>query len=121
MRILSPTYLSSLHHLSEVHCGAKRIIMNAVVIATLKACQNQHVGAVLVVVCDMHAYHLSPGADAETLLAKCLPLGASPHLRSIMTFENFDNADGLVELYRTVLIDTPVAPYFEKYFNSEVT
>lgn len=60
------------------------------------------------------------GADAETLLSKCLPLGASPHLRSIMTFENFDNADGLVELYRTVLVDTPVAPYFEKYFNSEV-
>lgn len=37
-----------------------------------------------------------------------------------MTFENPDNADGLVELYRTVLIDTPVAPYFEIYFNSEV-
>ncbi len=60
------------------------------------------------------------GADAETLLSKCLPLGSSPHLRSIMTFENFDNSDGLVELYRTVLVDTPVAPYFEKYFNSEV-
>jgi len=63
---------------------------------------------------------LIKGADAETLLAKCHPLGRSPHLKAIMTFENFENADGLVELYRTVLVDTPVARYFEKYFNSEI-
>jgi len=31
-----------------------------------------------------------------------------------------ENADGLVELYRTVLVDTPVAPYFEKYFNDHL-
>lgn len=60
------------------------------------------------------------GSDPAQLLAKCLPLGRSPHLKSVMTFENVDNADGLVELYRTVLIDTPVAGYFETYFNSEV-
>jgi V-type H+-transporting ATPase subunit d len=57
------------------------------------------------------------GSDPGALLAKCLPLGKSPHLRSVMTFENFEGSDGLVELYRTVLIDTPVAPYFEAYFN----
>lgn len=60
------------------------------------------------------------GSDPSQLLAKCLPLGRSPHLKSVMTFENVDNSDGLVELYRTVLIDTPVASYFETYFNSEV-
>lgn len=60
------------------------------------------------------------GADPETLLNRCLPLGRSPHLRSIMTFENVDSGDALLELYRTVLVDTPVAPYFEKFFNSEL-
>jgi V-type H+-transporting ATPase subunit d len=63
---------------------------------------------------------LIKGADVETLLNKCHPLGKSSHLKSIMTFENFENADGLVELYRTVLVDTPVAHYFEKYFNMEI-
>jgi len=63
---------------------------------------------------------LIKGADVETLLNKCHPLGRSPQLKSMMTFENFENSDGLVELYRTVLIDTPVAPYFEKYFNTEL-
>ena len=63
---------------------------------------------------------LIKGADPSTLLSKCLPLGRSPHLKQVMTFENADSGDGLVELYRTVLIDTPVASYFETYFNSEV-
>jgi len=58
--------------------------------------------------------------DHEDLLAKCHPLGRSPHLKSILTFENFENSDGLVELYRTVLVDTPVGRYFETYFNSEI-
>lgn len=62
------------------------------------------------------------GSDASVLLSKCLPLGRSPHLHSVLTFDNLDGngGDGLVELYRTVLIDTPVAPYFETYFNSAV-
>jgi len=61
------------------------------------------------------------GADLETLLLKCHPLGRSAHLKSIMaSFENGDGADGLVEMYRTVLVDTPVASYFEKYFNTEL-
>lgn len=58
------------------------------------------------------------GSDTSTLLAKCHPLGMFPRLRSILTFEN--SADGLVELYRTVLVDTPVARYYEKYFNAEI-
>jgi len=63
---------------------------------------------------------LIKGTDADKLLEKCHPLGRSPHLRSIMTFENFEGADGLVELYRTVLVDTPVAGYFAQYFNGEI-
>ncbi len=47
---------------------------------------------------------LIKGADVELLLPKCHPLGRSPHLKQIMTFENFENADGLVELYRTVRV-----------------
>jgi V-type H+-transporting ATPase subunit d len=60
------------------------------------------------------------GADPAILLSKCLPLGRSPHLRAVMTFDNLEGSDALVELYRTVLIDTPVAPYFENYFNQEL-
>jgi V-type H+-transporting ATPase subunit d len=41
-------------------------------------------------------------------------------LKSVLAFENFENDDGLVDLYKTVLVDTPVAPYFEKYFNSQI-
>lgn len=57
-------------------------------------------------------------SDSTNLLAKCDPLGAFPGLKTILTFEN--SSDGLIELYRTVLVDTPVAPYFEKYFNAEI-
>jgi len=58
------------------------------------------------------------GSETAQLLSKCDPMGVFPGLKSILTFEN--SSDGLVELYRTVLVDTPVAPYFEKYFNSEI-
>jgi len=60
------------------------------------------------------------GADPETLLSKCNPLGYSSHLKSVLTFENDTGSDGLTELYRTVLVDTPVARYFETYFNSDM-
>lgn len=63
---------------------------------------------------------LVKGSKAEDLLTKCHPLGRSPHLKNMLLFENFDTDDGLVELYRTVIVDTPVAPYFEKYFNSQI-
>jgi len=63
---------------------------------------------------------LVKGSNPETLLAKCHPLGKSPHLKTVLAFENFESDDGLVDLYKTVIIDTPVAPYFEKYFNSQI-
>jgi len=63
---------------------------------------------------------LIKGANVEKLLPQCHPLGRSAHLKAILTFDNFENADGLLELYRTVLVETPVARYFEKYFNSEI-
>lgn len=61
---------------------------------------------------------LIKGADHNTLLSKCHPLGKTPHLNTILSFEN--TADGLLELYRVVIVDTPVAPYFETYFNKDL-
>jgi len=63
---------------------------------------------------------LLKGADPEALLAKCHPLGQSPHLKAVLTFESQTSSDGLVDLYRTVLVETPVARYFEIYFNLEL-
>jgi len=60
------------------------------------------------------------GSDAESLLSKCSPLGYSPHLKGVLTFENDSTSDGLTDLYRTVLVDSPVARYFEAYFNTEL-
>jgi V-type H+-transporting ATPase subunit d len=58
------------------------------------------------------------------LLAKCPhPLGMDPHLKLLFAFEpGGDGKDnGLVELYSTVLIDTPVARYFSTYFAGAVS
>jgi len=61
------------------------------------------------------------GSKPEILLAKCHPLGTSPQLKQILTFENdLGEDDGLLSLYKTVLVDTPVAKYFAQYFNSEL-
>eukprot|EP01006_Ploeotia_vitrea_P016998 TRINITY_DN47969_c0_g1_i2.p1 TRINITY_DN47969_c0_g1~~TRINITY_DN47969_c0_g1_i2.p1 ORF type:complete len:397 (+),score=224.85 TRINITY_DN47969_c0_g1_i2:115-1305(+) len=57
-------------------------------------------------------------SDPNSLLERMNPIGVFPGIRSVLTFEN--TQDGMVELYRTVLIDTPVAPYFEQYFNTEI-
>jgi V-type H+-transporting ATPase subunit d len=57
---------------------------------------------------------LIKGGQPEQLLAKCDPVGKFPYMRSILTFENTE--DGLIQLYSTFLIDTPVAKYFELYF-----
>ena len=60
--------------------------------------------------------------DPAELLAKCDPIGDDPHLKLLMTFENGDaKDDGLVDLYRTVLVETPVARYFASYFNRELS
>jgi len=63
---------------------------------------------------------LIKGADVDVVWTELHPLGRSPHLKAVLTFENIESADGLVELYRTVLIDTPVASYFELYFSTEL-
>jgi len=54
--------------------------------------------------------------NKDQLLAKCEPMGRFPRMGSILTFENSE--DGLLELYRTVLIDTPIGKYFEQYFTA---
>lgn len=68
-----------------------------------------------------HSSYGGASASPSELLEKCDPLGADPHLNSIMgVFENSgDGQDGLMMLYKTVLIDMPVAKYFEQYFNAQ--
>jgi len=63
---------------------------------------------------------INGNSTPKELLAKCHPLGRSPHLKSLLTFEQFEGADGLVELYRTVLVDMPIGPYFARYFGDQV-
>jgi len=52
------------------------------------------------------------GRDINDLMAQCHPLGMFKEsvMRSIPTFEA--NAKGYQDLYQTVLVDTPVGPYF---------
>lgn len=52
------------------------------------------------------------GRDINELIAQCHPLGMFKEstMRSIPTFEN--SAKGYADLYQTVLVDTPVGPYF---------
>eukprot|EP01084_Bolivina_argentea_P085440 154414_1 len=52
--------------------------------------------------------------DPLELLAECDEMGRFPSMRTVLTFENVD--DGLKDLYRTVLIDTPIGKYFEAFF-----
>lgn len=60
-------------------------------------------------------------SNMESLLAKCDPRGRSPHLKSVLSFDNLDgDKDGLMELYRTVLVDTPVGKYFSAYFKGQI-
>lgn len=68
----------------------------------------------------------------QALLDKCHPLGRSPHLQAVLTFDNDGGGgnndrggaggseDPLMDLYRTVLVDTPVAKHFESYFGNIV-
>lgn len=57
------------------------------------------------------------GTPAEEVLEHCHPLGRSPYLKSMLTFEKDDN---ILDLYRVVLVDLPVAKYFAQYFDQEV-
>mmetsp|Transcript_1224 Transcript_1224/g.1734 ORF Transcript_1224/g.1734 Transcript_1224/m.1734 type:complete len:389 (+) Transcript_1224:103-1269(+) len=55
------------------------------------------------------------GRDINELMAQCHPLGMfkDSTMRSIPTFE--PNAKGFADLYQTVLVDTPVGPYFAMF------
>lgn len=55
------------------------------------------------------------GRDINELIAQCHPLGMFKEstMRSIPTFES--NAKGYADLYQTVLVDTPVGPYFSMF------
>lgn len=57
------------------------------------------------------------GRPANELMEKCHPLGMFKEsiMRSIPTFE--PGPSGYVDLYETVLIDTPVGIYFQKYLD----
>jgi len=55
------------------------------------------------------------GREINELLEQCHPLGMfkDSTMRSIPTFE--PNAKGFADLYQTVLVDTPVGPYFAMF------
>ena len=55
------------------------------------------------------------GRDINELIAQCHPLGMFKEstMRSIPTFEN--SSKGYSDLYQTVLVDTPVGPYFAMF------
>lgn len=55
------------------------------------------------------------GRDINELIGQCHPLGMFKEstMRSIPTFES--SAKGYMDLYQTVLVDTPVGPYFSMF------
>lgn len=55
------------------------------------------------------------GRDINELIEQCHPLGMFKEstMRSIPTFEN--SSKGYADLYQTVLVDTPVGPYFAMF------
>ena len=57
------------------------------------------------------------GRNVNELIAQCHPLGMFKEstMRHIPSFEA--NARGYAELYETVLVDTPVGPYFQQYLD----
>ena len=58
------------------------------------------------------------GRDINELIEQCHPLGMFKEstMRSIPTFEN--SAKGYADLYQTVLVDTPVGPYFALFLQN---
>mmetsp|Transcript_14241 Transcript_14241/g.12875 ORF Transcript_14241/g.12875 Transcript_14241/m.12875 type:complete len:398 (+) Transcript_14241:57-1250(+) len=61
------------------------------------------------------------GRNVNELIAQCHPLGMFKEstMRNIPSFEA--SPRGYAELYETVLVDTPVGPYFQKYLDQRVT
>eukprot|EP00823_Brevimastigomonas_motovehiculus_P003259 TRINITY_DN196_c0_g1_i2.p1 TRINITY_DN196_c0_g1~~TRINITY_DN196_c0_g1_i2.p1 ORF type:complete len:432 (+),score=107.99 TRINITY_DN196_c0_g1_i2:81-1376(+) len=60
------------------------------------------------------------GVDEQTW-NELPPLGRSPHLKSVVALfdKNTQSGEGVLEIYRTILVDTPVATYFDKYFGEQ--
>jgi V-type H+-transporting ATPase subunit d len=58
------------------------------------------------------------GRDINELIEQCHPLGMFKEstMRSIPTFEN--SSRGYADLYQTVLVDTPVGPYFAMFLGN---
>jgi V-type H+-transporting ATPase subunit d len=61
------------------------------------------------------------GRDINELIEQCHPLGMFKEstMRSIPTFEN--SAKGYSDLYQTVLVDTPVGPYFAMFLQESAS
>lgn len=61
------------------------------------------------------------GRDINELIAQCHPLGMFKEstMRSIPTFEN--SSKGYADLYQTVLVDTPVGPYFAMFLQESAS
>lgn len=53
---------------------------------------------------------------SEELLSRIDPLGWFPEMRGIVSI---DISEGYEELYRVLLVDTPVGPYFEAYLTAQ--
>lgn len=54
--------------------------------------------------------------EPDELLSHADPMGWTNEMRALLTV---DASAGYEELYRTVLIDTPVSHYFEEYLNQQ--
>jgi len=54
--------------------------------------------------------------EPQEMLAKINPLGRFPNMETVLTFDKNDAEGGLIRLFETVLIDTPVGHLFERYF-----
>jgi V-type H+-transporting ATPase subunit d len=61
------------------------------------------------------------GRDINELIEQCHPLGMFKEstMRSIPTFEN--SSKGYSDLYQTVLVDTPVGPYFSMFLSDSAS
>jgi len=71
--------------------------------------------------------------DNITLLLRCIaqnnpvseissklhPLGIFPNINSVLTFDADDSEGGLLRLFETVLVDTPIGFLFERHFVSQ--
>lgn len=55
------------------------------------------------------------GTPAAEVIEYMHPLGHSPYINTMLTFEKEDN---LLDLYTVVLVDMPIAKYFAQYFEN---